>query len=220
MKVFLLSVVLFESLLLVRSEDDYFLKNLKHQFAEVPRDIKLFDFLQDENNLKGLLGLHNDMCEQLINFNGLKAKQHRARRDADTIVDTSNTTASDATSVNVAGQDAPLGAANVTVDASTVADASTPSSTAHRRRRDASDSSASTTNTTASSNPADDKDQQQNLNDQQPPADDQGDQQVPASEANQEAEMQAAGVAYFKQLVLNVIRYILNCLMTYINIFY
>uniref|UniRef100_A0A8D8PWE5 Uncharacterized protein n=1 Tax=Cacopsylla melanoneura TaxID=428564 RepID=A0A8D8PWE5_9HEMI len=213
MKVFLLSVVLFQSLLLVRSEDDYFLKNLKHQFAEVPRDVKLFDFLQDENNLRGLLGLHNDMCEQLTNFNELKAKQHRARRDADTTVDANSTTGQDTS--------APLGAANVTVDANAASDASTAApSTAHRRRRDASDSSASTTNTTASSNPADDKDQQQNLNDQQPPADDQGDQQAPAGEANQEAEMQAAGVAYFKQLVLNVIRYILNCLMTYINIFY
>lgn len=83
MKLFLLSVVIFQGVLLATGEEkDLFLANLKHQFSDVPKDVKLFDFLQNENNLKGLLGLHNDMCQQLTYYNDLQLKaQKRARRD-------------------------------------------------------------------------------------------------------------------------------------------
>lgn len=123
MKLLILTVALVQSLLLVNCEEDIFLQNLKHQFADVPRDVKLFDFLQDENNLKGLLGLHNSMCEQLTYYNNLKVKKvGRGRRDADTTV-ADATTVSDATT----GSDATVGqestaapsVANSTVDANT-----------------------------------------------------------------------------------------------------
>lgn len=107
MKLFLLSVVLFQGLLLARGEEDLFLANLKHQFADVPRDVKLFDFLQNENNLKGLLGLHNDMCEQLTYYNDLKLKnQKRAKRDVAEEKSTGPTIADEATN-------ATTGAANI-----------------------------------------------------------------------------------------------------------
>lgn len=219
MKLLLFSLVLVESIFLATSEEDYFLKSLKIQFGDVPKNVKLFDFLQNENNLQGLLGLHNDLCQQLNHFSQVKGS-NRAKRDADTTGTSPETTA---TTGALLTDDSTLSTSNSTVvladkDSSTTVPTASPS--AQRKRRDVTDSTGSTTNSTGSTNSTEDKDQQQNLNEQQPPADDQGDPQAAPGGENQDAEIAAAGAAYFKQLILNVLRYILNCLMTYINIFY